>query len=72
MQCRPHLLRIIQRQPMMTASRVRWGAQTGDRHRGDQAEAGEAPADKPQPDDPEADAAMRAWIDRAKWGQGPG
>jgi hypothetical protein len=23
------------------------------------------------PDDPEADAAMRAWLERAKWGGGP-
>ena len=24
-----------------------------------------------EPDDPEADTAMRAWIERAKWGHGP-
>jgi hypothetical protein len=24
-----------------------------------------------EPDDPEADAAMRAWLERAKWGHGP-
>ena len=24
-----------------------------------------------EPDDPEADAAMRAWLERAKWGLGP-
>jgi hypothetical protein len=24
-----------------------------------------------EPDDPEAAAAMRAWIERAKWGHGP-
>jgi hypothetical protein len=30
-------------------------------------------AERPaEPDDPEADAAMRAWLERAKWGQGPG
>jgi hypothetical protein len=28
-------------------------------------------AAEPEPDDPEADAAMRAWIERAKWGHGP-
>ena len=26
---------------------------------------------EPEPDDPEADAAMRAWLERAKWGHGP-
>jgi hypothetical protein len=25
---------------------------------------------EPEPDDPEADAAMRAWLERAKWGGG--
>jgi hypothetical protein len=29
------------------------------------------PAAEPEPDDPEADAAMRAWLERAKWGHGP-
>jgi len=29
-------------------------------------------AAEPLPDDPEADAAMRAWLERAKWGRGPG
>jgi hypothetical protein len=28
-------------------------------------------ATEPEPDDPEADAAMRAWLERAKWGHGP-
>jgi hypothetical protein len=28
-------------------------------------------ATEPQPDDAEADAAMRAWLERAKWGHGP-
>jgi hypothetical protein len=28
-------------------------------------------ATEPKPDDPEADAAMRAWLERAKWGHGP-
>jgi hypothetical protein len=27
-------------------------------------------AAEPEPDDPEADAAMRAWLERAKWGHG--
>ena len=26
---------------------------------------------EPEPDDPEADTAMRAWLERAKWGHGP-
>jgi hypothetical protein len=26
---------------------------------------------EPEPDDPEADALMRAWLERAKWGHGP-
>jgi hypothetical protein len=30
-----------------------------------------ARAEQPD-DDPEADAAMRAWLERAKWGHGPG
>jgi hypothetical protein len=30
-----------------------------------------AQATEPAPDDPEVDAAMRAWIERAKWGHGP-
>jgi hypothetical protein len=25
-----------------------------------------------EPNNPEADAAMRAWLERAKWGRGPG
>ena len=29
------------------------------------------PAAEPEPDDPEADAEMRAWLERAKWGHGP-
>ena len=29
------------------------------------------PAAEPEPDDPEAAAAMRAWLERAKWGHGP-
>ena len=28
-------------------------------------------AAEPEPDDPEADTAMRAWIERAKWSHGP-
>jgi hypothetical protein len=28
-------------------------------------------AAEPAPDDPEADAAMPAWLERAKWGHGP-
>jgi hypothetical protein len=28
-------------------------------------------AAEPEPDDPEADAAMRAWLEHAKWGHGP-
>jgi hypothetical protein len=28
-------------------------------------------AAEPEPDDPEADAAMRAWLERTKWGHGP-
>jgi hypothetical protein len=28
-------------------------------------------AAEPEPDGPEADAAMRAWLERAKWGRGP-
>ena len=29
-------------------------------------------ADEPQPDDADADAAMRTWLERAKWGRGQG
>ena len=29
------------------------------------------PAVERAPDDPEADATMRAWLERAKWGHGP-
>ena len=28
-------------------------------------------AAEPEPDDPEADAAMRAWLERANWGHRP-
>ena len=48
-------------------ARQRW-PQAGGRHH-HQPQADEAPARRAaEPDDPEADAGMRAWLELAKWG----